>query len=202
MLTPPTPPQHPLTLPGEDATKGCRVFIGNLSWEVTFRELRDHCSQAGVVIRADVLQGGDSRSKGCGIVVFASDSDASNAVQTLHDTELMGRKIFAREDREDENTATRVPKVQVPSSNNGQFNPATAQTRRVYVGNLSWDVAWQDLKVGEVVVVVVVVVGEVVVVVVVVVGKMALLCVLFVLLLCVCVHCCVCVRKTMQQFQN
>jgi len=132
--------------PPGGGSQACRVFVGNLSWEVDWRSLKDHMSQAGEVVRADVLMGGDGRSKGCGIVEFADSSTAQNAVSTLHDSEILGRKIFVREDKEEENTATKV-KVQQPSNNNNNnFNPATAQTRRCYVGNLSWDVAWQDLK--------------------------------------------------------
>ena len=38
---------------------------------------------------------------GCGIVEFNSPIDAQRAVQMLNDTELKGRLIFVREDREE-----------------------------------------------------------------------------------------------------
>jgi RNA recognition motif-containing protein len=82
---------------------------------------------AGEVTRADILQTPDGRSKGCGIVEFATAEEASNAVATLNDSELMGRQIFVREDREAEKAAD-------------------ASSKRVYVGNLAYGVAWQDLK--------------------------------------------------------
>ena len=112
----------------------CRVYVGNLAWSVTWRELKEHMkSQGGVVTRADVLQSHDGRSKGCGIVEFATPEDAANAVENLNNTELMGRQIFVREDRETAGGGSREVED-------------AEQSKRVYVGNLSWDVAWQDLK--------------------------------------------------------
>ena len=42
----------------------------------------------------------DGRSKGCGIVQYASAKEAKIAIRRLTDTELDGRPIFVREDRE------------------------------------------------------------------------------------------------------
>ena len=53
------------------------------------------------MLHADVMmEPGTGRSKGCGLVVFASAADAESAISQLHDTEIHGRKIFVREDRE------------------------------------------------------------------------------------------------------
>jgi len=114
--------------------QGRRVYIGNLSWGVSWQDLKDHMREVGEVTRADIMTGTDGRSKGCGIVEYTSKADAKKAVLTLTDTELDGRKIFVREDREE-----RV-------SRSGNRSYPDTQGRRVYVGNLSWDVAWQDLK--------------------------------------------------------
>lgn len=59
-------------------------------------------------------------------------AQARNAIAQLTDTELMGRPILIREDRGDG-----------PSQGRGVGGGAGA---RVFVGNLSWQVAWQDLK--------------------------------------------------------
>jgi len=106
-----------------------RVYVGNLSWSVGWRDLKDHMKSAGDVLRADVLTGYDGRSKGCGVVEYGSVADAKKAVEELNNTELMGRQIFVREDRE------------TAAAGGGD-----EQGKRVYVGNLSWDVAWQDLR--------------------------------------------------------
>ena len=52
------------------------------------------------MLHADVMIGSDGRSKGCGLVTFASPHDAARAIQTLHDSVLHQRSIFVREDRE------------------------------------------------------------------------------------------------------
>ena len=84
----------------DSSDPSCRVYVGNLAWEVTWKELKDHMkSSGGEVTRADILASPDGRSKGCGIVEFASADDAKRAL-LLNDTELMGRQIFVREDRE------------------------------------------------------------------------------------------------------
>ena len=79
---------------------GASVYVGNLSWKTSWQDLKDHFRAAGDVSHADVMQEHDGRSKGCGIVSFVSARDAANAIRQLHDTELHGRKIFVREDRE------------------------------------------------------------------------------------------------------
>jgi RNA recognition motif-containing protein len=48
----------------------------------------------------DHFSGPDGRSKGCGIVEFTSPDEAQRAIAELNDTELMGRMVFVREDRE------------------------------------------------------------------------------------------------------
>ncbi len=125
---------------------------------MTWRELKDHFKAAGLeVARADVLTGVDGRSKGCGIVELVNEDMAVRAVGDLNDTEIMGRQIFVREDREESNTAVLGAQQggnRMPSSFQGRQpgaqgpfgSPMDAQGRRVYCGNLAWDVAWQDLK--------------------------------------------------------
>ena len=146
-----------------------RIYIGNLSWEVTWRELKDHITACGLdVVRADVIMGNDGRSRGCGIVELATIEEATSAIGgRLHDTELMGRKIFVREDREDgvvsgTNNGNRNNNT---NNNNSNMNKRAAAVgssrggrgggggtapvvlgRSVYVGNLSYETAWQDLK--------------------------------------------------------
>ncbi|KAL3808649.1 hypothetical protein ACHAXA_006636 [Cyclostephanos tholiformis] len=78
-----------------------RVYVGNLSWSTSWQDLKDHMRDAGDVQYAKVLQDRDGRSKGCGIVEFTTAEGAKDAIEKLTDTELKGRKIFVREDRED-----------------------------------------------------------------------------------------------------
>lgn len=144
----------------DNSDPSCRVYVGNLAWEVSWMDLKDHMKQSGCeVTRADILASPDGRSKGCGIVEFASADGAQRAL-LLNDTELSGRQIFVREDRESGNGGGYY--TQKPGGGGGGFGAGSKgssgggapahvsggekQNCRVYVGNLSWEVAWQDLK--------------------------------------------------------
>jgi RNA recognition motif-containing protein len=141
------------------------LYVGNLAYEVTWRELKDHMRGGGgggtgenpetwEIVRADVLVGRDGRSRGCGIVEYGSSEEAAAAAGAMNDTELAGRKIFVREDREEGGSAAAAS-----SSGGGGGPPAPSFAaaaragggeggggRSVYVGNLAYEVAWQDLK--------------------------------------------------------
>lgn len=138
----------------EDSDKKRRVYVGNLAWEVSWQDLKDLMKTLNhEVLRVDVMQTNDGRSKGCGIVEFATAEGAAEAVLTLNDTELSGRRIFVREDRESAGSG-----ISGLPPRGGRFNrnrnqtssmmssDPESQSRRVYVGNLSWDVTWSDLK--------------------------------------------------------
>lgn len=42
-----------------------RVYVGNLAWGVTWKELKDHMKKAGWVVKADVATDLNGRSKVC-----------------------------------------------------------------------------------------------------------------------------------------
>ena len=120
------------------AQAGASVYVGNLSWDVSWQELKDHFKQAGQVLHADVMmEPGTTRSKGCGLVTFANARDAATAISTLHDTELNGRLIFVREDRESGSTAA------LPARGVGVV---PTDGCKLYVGNLPKETSWQELK--------------------------------------------------------
>ena len=137
-----------------DDGKSRRVFVGNLSWNVSWQDLKDLMKSTGhEVTRSDIMQTPDGRSKGCGIVEFATAEGAKQAVLTLNDTELQGRQIFVREDREDKGGRSGGGAAGGGGFGAGGgggggrfFSGEQNQSRRVYVGNLSWDVAWPELK--------------------------------------------------------
>jgi hypothetical protein len=87
---------------GGGATQGKRVFVGNLAYSVAWQDLKDHMKAAGEVIYCDIMPepGNASLSKGCGLVEYSSAEEAQTAIDTLTETELNGRNIFVREDRE------------------------------------------------------------------------------------------------------
>lgn len=118
----------------DDKGGGRRVFVGSLSWEVTWRELKDHMRSAGDVVRADVTTGPDGRSQGHGVVEYATTKEARRATNELHDTELDGRRIVVKEYRDHRGD----------DDQGDEYDER--QSRRVYVGNLSWEADWRDLK--------------------------------------------------------
>jgi len=87
--------------------------VGNLAWGATWKDLKDHFRSIGEATRADVvyesnIEGG--RSKGYGIIEFKTEDEARAAIDQMTDTEILGRKIFVREDRE-----TMRPQPQQPA---------------------------------------------------------------------------------------
>ena len=72
-----------------------KLFVGNLSYTMTGDDLRQLFSQFGTVTDAVVLSDKFSgRSKGFGFVTMETGEQAQAAIQGLHETEQMGRKIL------------------------------------------------------------------------------------------------------------
>lgn len=144
---------------GVGGAVGARVYVGNLSWDVSWQDLKDHMRQVSssripchrdrlfaMAVRCNVLffrvnilgveqpkyysylseprcvywclqplnrvQAGDvkfvdlfqvpgGRSKGCAVVEYKNPQHAQVAIRDLNDTELRGRVMFVREDREE-----------------------------------------------------------------------------------------------------
>ena len=76
---------------------GTRVFVGNLAWDVSWPQLKDHFKPYGAVTHADVPVGSDGRSRGYGVVEFKFPKDALWAIHKLNGSMLGGRSIKLRE---------------------------------------------------------------------------------------------------------
>lgn len=127
----------------QQRNNNCRVFVGNLPFDVSWQDLKDFMRQAGNVDNATILQGADGRSKGAGLVLYQHPKDADRAIRQLHGMEFRGRNIQVREDRES-------TKINANDSTDGNRNLTkstdyTPETS-VFVGNLAFDTSWQDLK--------------------------------------------------------
>ena len=75
------------------------MFVGNLSFETTWRELKDFFRQCGDVERADVKVGADGKSRGFGTVRYYKSKDAEAAISRLNGAELQGRALEVRLDQ-------------------------------------------------------------------------------------------------------
>ncbi|KAI0315235.1 hypothetical protein OF83DRAFT_1164886 [Amylostereum chailletii] len=71
-----------------------KIYVGNLSWNTTDDTLRDAFSQFGQVLDSIVMRDrGTGRSRGFGFVTYATEQEASGAINTMNEQELDGRRI-------------------------------------------------------------------------------------------------------------
>lgn len=82
----------------EDEIRGKRVFVGNLSFKTTSRQLKEYMSKVGDVVKVDIFEDKNGNSKGFGLVEFTSVDDTKKAIAEMNQTSLDGRQIFVRED--------------------------------------------------------------------------------------------------------
>ncbi|KAG0026874.1 hypothetical protein BGZ81_006049 [Podila clonocystis] len=76
------------------AKMSSKLFIGGLSWNTSDDSLRHGFSAYGLVEDAIVIRDRETgRSRGFGFVTFASDAEAQNAIDNLHEREFEGRTI-------------------------------------------------------------------------------------------------------------
>jgi RNA recognition motif-containing protein len=74
------------------------IYVGNLSWQMTDEDLRTLFEQYGSVTSAKIVKDKVSgRSKGFGFVEMPDDTEAQNALSSLYDSEVLGRKIIVNE---------------------------------------------------------------------------------------------------------
>jgi len=140
-------------------TSSHRVYIGNLSWDISWQDLKDHMrgtNKSLDVLRADIMENDKGQSKGCAIVEYASARDSRRAIQEFNDTELMGRTIFVREDKEEEGFGFQSTSRRGRRERSRDRSPrrrrggGTRQNqvygKKVFIGNLAFKCSWQDLK--------------------------------------------------------
>jgi len=116
----------------EDKAKQCRIFVGNLPWNITSEQFHQHIqTRSGFRVKqAQVFVAPhNGRSKGCGVVEFETVQEAQQAIFLFHDTEFHGRVLFARPDHG-------VTSRQTDS----------LSCRRVYVTGLGVDIDWPQLR--------------------------------------------------------
>ena len=127
-----------------------RVYIGNLSFDCRWQDLKDHFKTIGPVAHAEIIEQRDGRSKGCGIVEYQYSSDASKAIDELNDTELMGRQVFVREDRigrqDRSNNDYRRNNGRDDRSRGDLRGASSGGETKLFVNNLDFSTRWQELK--------------------------------------------------------
>lgn len=77
-----------------------KLYVGNLSYEVTGDKLGELFAQSGKVVEATVITDRYSgRSKGFGFVEMGSAEEAKKAIETLNGKDFEGRSIVVNEAR-------------------------------------------------------------------------------------------------------
>jgi RNA recognition motif-containing protein len=84
---------------GRPSDRGRKIVVWNLPYHIRWQDLKDLFRDFGPVIRADVQQTGDGKSKGMGTVLFESEADAQRAIDDMTGKEIDGRVIDCRLDR-------------------------------------------------------------------------------------------------------
>ncbi|SAM02998.1 hypothetical protein [Absidia glauca] len=78
---------------------GRQLFVGNLPFQCQWQDLKDLFRRAGKILRADVAQEADGRSRGFGTVLFATLEDGKKAIEMLNGFEYQGRQLRVHFDK-------------------------------------------------------------------------------------------------------
>ena len=93
---------------------GAKLYVGNLSYNVTEERLQQHFAQHGGVVSARIITDKFSgHSKGFGFVEMSSDQEAEKAINALNGTDFEGRNIVVSEAR------PQAPRAPRPGSEGG-----------------------------------------------------------------------------------
>lgn len=87
---------------------GKKLYVGNLSYQVSNGDLEEMFAAHGNVRSAQVVMDRDTgRSKGFGFVEMSDDQAANEAIRALNDQEMNGRRLVVNEARPREERPSR-----------------------------------------------------------------------------------------------
>jgi len=78
--------------------KGRLLYVGNLPFRTSWQDLKDVFKEHGQVIRVDIAEDWDGRSKGYATVLYETEDEAQSAIQNLHEADFQGRNMMVRLD--------------------------------------------------------------------------------------------------------
>ncbi|KAL3921083.1 MAG: hypothetical protein SGILL_002935, partial [Bacillariaceae sp.] len=149
---------------GGGGSEPSSLFVGNLSYETSWQELkdwvRDHSGKASAAVeRVEVMEFPDGKSKGHGIVKFSTSYDASRAIDRLDGVELRGRRLDVHWDRDassyrDSSFRGGEQRQQPPPpprrDGGGHRREKAGEDgsggSQLYVGNIPFETKWYELK--------------------------------------------------------
>ena len=112
------------------------LFVGNLPWTTTSEELSGIYSPYNCT-KAEVVFGKNGRSRGYGIVNFANENDANQAIEGTNGTSVGDREIVVRTDR---------GKTESTRNNSAAAEEYNFTGCSLYVSNLPWATTGDDLR--------------------------------------------------------
>lgn len=82
-----------------ESDRGRKIVVWNLPYHIRWQDLKDLFRDYGNVIRADVPQTHDGKSKGMGTVLFETEVEAERAINEMTGKEVDGRIVDCRLDK-------------------------------------------------------------------------------------------------------
>jgi len=127
-----------------DDSMNTEVYVMGLPWETSDEELLAHMSQAGDIVKADVLKTKIGRSLGRGVVEFANPEAAVHAIHTLDNSEIRGRSITVRYNRQKRPPGGATAR-KAAAGQDIEAMEKVPDEHKVFVSNLSWNTTASDL---------------------------------------------------------
>jgi cold-inducible RNA-binding protein len=109
---------------------GKKLYVGNLSYNVSSSDLQQLFSQFGDVQSAQVITDRDTgRGKGFGFVEMGSEADANAAINGLNESEHDGRRLTVNEAKPREARTTSFSRGS-GGGGGGSYGPKSQTNRR------------------------------------------------------------------------
>jgi len=115
---------------GNDFVQRSKLYVGNISFEATAEEVADLFAEYGKVHDSYLPTDRETGLPRGFAFVTMDEESAKAAIEALDGTIFLGREVIVNES---------VPKGQKPPNSRREFSEGGGNTRRLYVGNLSFD---------------------------------------------------------------
>ncbi|CAK0790269.1 unnamed protein product [Prorocentrum cordatum] len=80
----------------DPADEGRLLYVGNLPFRASRQDVQDVFKEAGNVVRVDIAEGPDGRSKGYATVLYETEDEAKSAIEKLNGNDFQGRPLTVR----------------------------------------------------------------------------------------------------------
>jgi RNA recognition motif-containing protein len=80
-----------------------RLYVGNLEYSTTDKELEELFSSEGNVVYSKIITRADGKSRGFGFVEMETEEEAKNAMEKFNQSSFKERTLVVNEARQNEN---------------------------------------------------------------------------------------------------